>query len=195
MMKIIKTEAPAILSENWKKWSRKFAQNRAKNPSFTFQWVTYKGNRINELLLTELRNIQKEHCCYCDGFPVSATSVESIEHFRPKSKYPLLAYYWANLFYACSRCQSIKLENYEKSLLKPDAFDYDFHTYFLFNWATGEIEINTFTASLKQQDKARFTIELLDLNSKVLCKNRLREAKRYRSEDNVDDLSYRFMFL
>jgi uncharacterized protein (TIGR02646 family) len=194
MMKIIKTSAPDRLSKNWKKWSHKFAQNRAKNATFAFQWATHKGIRINELILPHLRNIQKDHCCYCDGYPVAAYSVESIEHFRPKSKYPLLAYYWGNLFYACSRCQNIKLEHYEKLLLKPDTIEYDFNTYFLFNSTSGEIEVNTFTTTLAQQQKAAFTLKLLDLNCKVLCKNRLREARGYRMEDNIADMSYRFIF-
>jgi hypothetical protein len=27
-----------------------------------------------------------EHCSYCDGHPLNATGIETVDHFRPKSR-------------------------------------------------------------------------------------------------------------
>jgi len=44
-------------------------------------------------------------CCYCEA-KVDAVSHRHIEHFRPESVYPRLAYRWSNLLFACERCNS-----------------------------------------------------------------------------------------
>lgn len=42
-------------------------------------------------------------CAYCESH-VTAVSWQNVEHFRPSSRYPALAYDWDNLLLACSRC-------------------------------------------------------------------------------------------
>jgi uncharacterized protein (TIGR02646 family) len=44
-------------------------------------------------------------CAYCESW-VAAVSYQHVEHFRPQSVYPLLAYEWTNLLFACERCNS-----------------------------------------------------------------------------------------
>jgi uncharacterized protein (TIGR02646 family) len=44
-------------------------------------------------------------CCYCEA-KVDAVSHRHVEHFRPQSIYPRLAYEWSNLLFACERCNS-----------------------------------------------------------------------------------------
>ncbi len=44
-------------------------------------------------------------CAYCES-RVKAVSYQHVEHFRPQSVYPLLAYEWTNLLLACERCNS-----------------------------------------------------------------------------------------
>lgn len=42
-------------------------------------------------------------CCYCEA-KVEHVSYRHVEHFRPQSVYPKLAYKWSNLLFACERC-------------------------------------------------------------------------------------------
>ena len=44
-------------------------------------------------------------CAYCEAW-VSHVAWQHVEHFRPASVYPALAYRWSNLLYACPRCNS-----------------------------------------------------------------------------------------
>jgi len=52
-----------------------------------------------------LRAMFGSRCAYCEG-EVDATSHLHVEHFRPQSRYPALAYEWDNLLLACGRCNS-----------------------------------------------------------------------------------------
>ena len=44
-------------------------------------------------------------CCYCEG-KVNVVSHQHVEHYRPQSIYPRLAYVWSNLLLACEQCNS-----------------------------------------------------------------------------------------
>ena len=75
----------------------------------------------------------QRHCAFCDG-PLGIESRETVEHFRPKSKFPELAFAWENLFPCCDVCQSHKGERFDLHLLKPDDDDYHFERYFVVNF-------------------------------------------------------------
>jgi hypothetical protein len=88
-----------------------------------------------------------------------------------------------------------KQEKYDKRLLKPDVTGYEFHRYFIVNQTTGEIKPNP-RASIEDQERAKITIEFYDLNRTVRKKARLLEwIKADLQTYNLDDLSYRFMFV
>ena len=94
-------------------------------------------------------------------------------------------------------CQSAKGEKYEPGLLKPDKDDYDFHKYFISNYATGEIKINP-SLTEKDRNKARTTIDLYGLNNEGRPQSRLRIYKRYKKltsknkDEEINDFPYRF---
>lgn len=44
-------------------------------------------------------------CAYCEA-EVDTVGWQHVEHFRPTSRYPALAYEWDNLLLACGRCNS-----------------------------------------------------------------------------------------
>jgi uncharacterized protein (TIGR02646 family) len=46
-------------------------------------------------------------CAYCET-EVRASGRQQIEHYRPQSIYPALAYRWENLLLACSECNSFQ---------------------------------------------------------------------------------------
>lgn len=126
MMKIVKTPAPDFLRKNYKKWGKRYKAKR-NNPakSNAFTWAIHKGTKANILLLPFLRIETNHHCSFCDGFPLETTG-ETIEHFRPKSVFPLISYVWANLFHCCKYCNESKGENPGRNLLKPDKLSYSF---------------------------------------------------------------------
>ncbi|MGB0932044.1 MAG: hypothetical protein ACPGVB_14765 [Chitinophagales bacterium] len=171
----------------------------SKNPKFKFQWKQIEGKRVNHKLLPDLKEMTTNHCSFCDGSPMGAMIKETIEHFRPKSKYPLLAYQWENLFLACHFCQE-KGDTFDEKLLKPDDVAYEFNRYFIFNFRTYEIEVRQ-DSGISEEDKerAKITLEIYKLNYTDRSKARQRTFKQYyntlEANRDVDDFSYRYMFL
>lgn len=141
----------------------------------------------------------QDHCSYCDAFPVEGVSAETIDHFRPKARYPLQVCFWSNLFYACTCCQGHKGEQFSPQLLHPDAPGYTFERYFIYDYATGDILINP-QATLPEQDRARWTIQVLGLNLSGRPKTRKRMVTRFLHlpaplQRERDELPYRFALL
>lgn len=59
----------------------------------------------HEQVRSTLREMFGPKCAYCEG-DVSALSPQHVEHYRPASRYPALAYEWENLLLACPHCNS-----------------------------------------------------------------------------------------
>lgn len=197
MMKIERPHAPDFLRRNYKKWGKRYKRKR-DNPrqSNDFNWATFQSQKVNQLLLPTLQEMTNCHCSFCDGFPLDALG-ETIEHFRSKSRYPLLSYFWGNLFYCCHHCQKSKGENPERLLLKPDAADYSFEKYFLFDYITGNIEINPALSSETEKAKAKNIIKLYGLNEYNRPKRRKDCLQRFlkTSDADVEDFPYRFILI
>jgi uncharacterized protein (TIGR02646 family) len=198
MIKFTRSAAPKCLKK-YKQWGREYA---AKQPP-RFYWHRHQNRSVHNILLEELEKLTANHCTFCDGYPLGAQSRQTIEHFRPKSKYPKLAYVWHNLFLCCDVCQNAKGENYDKKLLKPDAIGYEFNRYFKIKAKTGEIVINP-TASAHDQERAKITIEIYELNRFVRKSSRIKQLQlkymfKYRkrgiSNDELNNLAYRFLFI
>jgi uncharacterized protein (TIGR02646 family) len=141
MRKFQRVNQPAFLVDRWEAWGVDWERRRSKNPSAKFNWPQFKGKPLNELLLPPLKEQTQEHCSFCDSFPVSPPSDDTIEHFRPKSSFPREACRWENLYFCCRHCQR-KFEEFDEALLRPDADDYDFDQYFRWDYTQGTIEIN-----------------------------------------------------
>jgi uncharacterized protein (TIGR02646 family) len=56
-------------------------------------------------------------CAYCESL-INASRSQQVEHFKPKSLFPSLAYDWANYFLSCNGCNGAKLDKW------PEAGDY-----------------------------------------------------------------------
>ena len=56
-------------------------------------------------------------CAYCESL-INASRSQQVEHFKPKSLFPSLAYDWDNYFLACNGCNGAKLDKW------PEAGDY-----------------------------------------------------------------------
>jgi uncharacterized protein (TIGR02646 family) len=161
---------------------------RAADPSAEFWWP----KQVNQRLLPELLAMTQAHCAYCDGWPMDATGQPTIDHFRPKSRYPHLAFAWGNLFPSCDRCQGSngKGDEWNEALLKPDDLDYSFERYFVYDMVSGWLEPNP-AASAPDYERALVTIDLLGLNEGGRPALRKRVLRDYAA---FEERPYRFLF-
>ena len=149
-----------------------------------------EGERVNQKLLPQLKALTQDHCSFCDNYPVSPPSIDTIEHFRPKSKYPRVSYLWTNLYFCCMACQQ-KADEFDEAALQPDAESYDFDRYFRWDFTKGTLKVNE-RATQEDQRRAQVTIQLYRLNERHPSL-RIR-AQRFRAcspEMSSDDFAYR----
>lgn len=201
MRKFIRENSPDFLRSKWKAWGKSYTNNRKKNPGFSFQWPTHEGHKINTLLEPLLAKQTEVHCSFCDNFPIRSKE-DSIDHFKPKSK---SAYYeivcqWENLYYCCQNCQQYKRERYNQFLLRPDAENFSFETYFIYSYSSHKIDPNP-TLSENEKRKANTTIEIFGLNDYGHIAARRISLERYEGKKilgeniEVNDFPYRFTII
>jgi len=199
MRKMLKPPTPKWLKEKEDQWGEDFKQKKeewGKAPKGkklpTFHWRRNK-NRGYEEILKKLSTLTKHHCSFCDAFPMGSRIRSTVEHFRPKSEFPLEAYRWDNLFLCCDICQSEKLEKYDPILLKPDDKTYRFDLYFSIEPETGKLIPNPYK-EFKIQSRAKKTIELYGFNNNGKPEDRLMELNKFErdSEPIIDEYPYRF---
>lgn len=201
MYRFERIEAPVYLLDNWEIWGERYRLNREANPSFNFQWPTYEGQRLNVHLKPLLSRQTQDHCSYCDTFPIG-NNEESIDHFKPKTN-PLfynLVCNWENLYYSCDNCQGYKMVQFNESILRPDAPDFKFNSYFVFSFATYEIAPLP-TLSEADLEKAKETIRVFGLNDPKHITARRISLERYRlkkekgDEIFINDFPYRYIII
>jgi len=106
-------------------------------------------------------------CAYCES-PIAAESTGEVEHFKPKSLFPLLVYDWNNYFLACGGCNRAKLNRWPaggKEYARPDEGDPP--SWFLF-FEDGSVE------AVVQGEAGDLTIRDLKLNKAWLRRQRAR---------------------
>ncbi len=192
MRKIDRTPAPEWLKAKYKEWGKEWKRTYTETgQSREFRWHQHKNHGYADLV-EQLSTMTQNHCSFCDAYPMGARLKYTIEHFRPKTKYPLLAYTWANLFLCCYNCQE-KEEEFDRKLLKPDKDDYYFDDYFEIDWMTGELRPNR-VASQEKQERAKITIQLYRLNANGKPEDRLEELEKFLDSHNpeIDQWAYRF---
>ncbi len=178
MKKFNRSAEPAICTEHSEAWNAQWVARLKANSGAVFSWYHIDKKSAREHMLPALRAQSLGHCSFCDAFPVEGVSNETIEHFRPKSKFPEQAYSWANLYYCCDACQNAKREQWDDQLLHADAADYEFSRYFDFDFTTGAIRPNPLATEAEQQ-RAAVTVKLYGLDLPSRRRNRLDEARRY----------------
>lgn len=187
-----------IGNQNQVAWGLQYRDKRNNDEkSNTFSWATYKGQKVNQLIEDDLKNMTQNHCAFCDGFPVKQLG-STIEHFRPKTRFPELSHTWDNLFYCCNACQNSKQENFNENLLKPDVLGYDFTRFFICTF-DGEAILLSPNPRASDQDRlsAEITIRLYGLNDLERPEDRFRVWSQFRDliTQEVDDFRYRYLFL
>lgn len=200
MKRLLRPPAPEFLLHNADEWGKDFAAKRAADPSYKLQWRQIGRKKVHEIVREILaEKMTQYHCSYCDGgYQLGAAAQATIDHFRPKSLFPHEVYRWENLFVCCNVCQEKKLEQFEETLLKPDAGDFDTFRYFALNFKTGEIQVNN-QGDAADQICAETTIRILGLNDSPRPKMRLTELQKWESTSAhtriLDDFNYRFFLV
>ena len=190
MRKFRRLDAPAFLKENCEQWGATWKERHDANAGAQFHWHKIDHEAVNHKLLPLLMTQVQYHCSFCDHFPVNPPSNSTIEHFRPKTTFPLDAYRWENLYYCCDACQR-KGEDFDDALIRPDADTYSFDKYFRWDFTTGLLKVNE-QASPAHQHCAQVTIELYRLNEGHPSL-RLREQylRARATQMPLDDFAYR----
>jgi hypothetical protein len=178
-------------------WFLNYSRHQQAN---RFKWGMIAENgvniRLNSLLLDTLQIISSEHCYYCDRKQLRKGDVRpTIDHFYPKTKRLLKAFYWPNLFLACDSCQEYKSTLYTKYLLKFDDDEYNFSDYFYIDFTTGRV-LSRQDITPESRCKARVTLMILGINMDKRQESRLEELNSYLATDfgyrNIDNFSFRY---
>jgi uncharacterized protein (TIGR02646 family) len=116
-----------------------------------------------------LAKMTNDKCSYCEGGINSARSGQ-VEHFKPKSLFPSLAYDWDNYFLACGGCNGAKGNQWPaaEEYLRPDRKDPAKHIHF---------KIDGTVSARKTSREAGVTIEHFDLNRAWLVRRRKKHLK------------------
>jgi uncharacterized protein (TIGR02646 family) len=196
MRGFIRSEVPEFLVEKGSQWTEQWIALRQRNADAKFPWYQHEKKSVRDLLLPLLRNMTAGHCSFCDAFPLEGQSNEPIEHFRPKSVFPLLAYTWSNLYYCCEKCQSSKGEKWpdDVDVIAPDDPGYRWSDWFEFDYTNGQLRPNKFANELAQ-NRAAETIKLYGLGLAERARRRILELKKWNASDeqlrNIDEFAYR----
>ncbi len=192
MRKQTRPPEPQVLRDNAVHWNADWAAKVAANPGTSFYWHEHRRQSVRGLILPVLREMNQGHCSFCDCYPLEDRSKEPIEHFKPKKRYPEVAFTWANLYYTCEFCQGAKREKWDDSLLRPDDPDYSCDRYFDFDHTNGAMRANP-AAEAPDQRRADVTIALYDLDNPARRRQRrlALEDRRENPGKNIDLCSYR----
>ena len=103
-------------------------------------------------------------CAYCEG-PINALRASHVEHFKPKSLFPLLAYEWTNYFLGCPGCNGAKGAKWPErgGYLRPDRGDPSSHFVF---------EADGTARAARARSAADLMLTDFDLNRKWLVDRR-----------------------
>ena len=146
---------------------------------FTPGWVNYFrdgiGGRPNDFYWTQFRSIlggRTNNICWyrerqCVTGPEVGGQTPTVGHFRPLSRFPELAYIWANWNFSCRRCNASKGNQWpELGYINPCADDVAEHPqqYLDYDELTGDI-IPKSNIPAPAQRRAWDTIDDLGLNA------------------------------
>jgi uncharacterized protein (TIGR02646 family) len=114
-----------------------------------------------------LAAMSHQKCAYCET-PINAERSGQVEHFKPKSLFPLLAYEWDNYFLGCGGCNGAKSDKWPSGgigYVRPDEGD----PFSLFRF----LEDGTMEPA-DPAGAAKYTVDDLDLNREWICRLRAR---------------------
>ena len=153
-----------MLKVNKKSEPEEFTKYKSKNK--IINWDSFTAE-IKQVLKQYLLEEQENSCCpYCE-MEIHLNDSQ-IEHIKPKDKFPKLLADHDNLVACClesKRCGNSKANKWDELFINPvienpeDYFEYDIKTG----------EITPIFKEGNRYEKAKYTIDLLNLNDNRLC--------------------------
>ena len=173
-------------------WKKKYSISMR---STDFSWGSHVKQSNSVHIVNALKIITNDHCFYCDINRVRYGIVEpEIDHFCPKTKSPIKAYYYPNLYLSCGACNGYKSDYYRKKyLLNFDNPTYNFDDFYFIDYPTDTIKVRPdidYTARLK----ARYTLFVFGINKDARPSTRREELNLYNGmvAPVLNDFSYRY---
>lgn len=164
---------PSILIQNKDQWTEELKNNIVEYGEYekiplsikNSMWVHYRHQDIKEKLFAS----SHQKCAFCEAKPAESGNIE-VEHFKPKSLYPELAFEWDNFLPVCRKCNDSKSnhDTGKEPIVDPSSDDPE--TIFTYNF------INIVSKNDKNEIADR-TIEICDLNSERLYEARAKLLK------------------
>lgn len=174
---------PEILVENKQKWTEELLENIKKYKGFSniphsiknTMWMHYRHDDIKKKLFAS----SNQKCAFCESKPAESGNIE-VEHFKPKSIYPELAFEWDNLLPICRKCNDSKNDHDtgKKPIVNPCIEDPEkIFTYHFLNIIPKD----------EKNEVAERTIDVCNLNSERLYESRVKLMKALCSYEKVVD--------
>lgn len=156
MIKLERPNIPQILIDKGEDWTNALLAlvneygEYSKIPAVAKETIlkNYRHAQIKETLYPS----SNKKCAFCESFPEDSGNIE-VEHFHPKSLYPLEAFDWHNFLPCCRKCNSAKSDHDTKAspIINPYIDDPENHL---------DIDV----ISLKAKDKiGQMTIDVCQL--------------------------------
>ncbi len=176
---------------------------------FTQGWVDYFQNQTGErptdflwgIFRPVLGTRTNDICWYCERQcnvgAESGGSTPTVDHFRPLSRFPRLAYEWSNWIFSCQRCNHNKANKWpDLGYVDPCAADATERPdrYFDYDMLTGDIVPKRSLPSAAQR-RAWDTIDDLGLNNLDVKIHRLECIQEFWNGVTSQPFSYRQTFI
>lgn len=170
MIKINKHNSPQILIENNTAWTKALTDSISLYGSYDKIPCEQKSKLLSHY---RHKDIQKElfessfyKCAFCECKPGESGNIE-VEHFAPKSLYPMLSFDWNNFLPACRKCNESKsdFDTISAPIINPA--DVDPETLLTYNF----LRISPIKGT-SNEELAENTIEVCNLNSSRLYETR-----------------------
>jgi len=101
-----------------KAWTQNWLDKDCESAKWS--WPQYQGKKLNQHAREVMETWHYGKCAFCEArLPGKA----EIEHFRSKTRHPLAAFVWRNLFLICRNCNEAKGGENHEGCLKPDRED------------------------------------------------------------------------
>jgi uncharacterized protein (TIGR02646 family) len=128
-------------------------------------------NYKDPVIKDALRKSTSGKCMYCES-KFEGTSYSHVEHIKPKSKFPELAYLWDNLGFCCQICNTNKNDHYDDALPFINPYNENPKEHLVF-WGY-------FVSPKQGSERGEYTINKLQLNRPPLIESR---------KDRIDKLN------
>jgi uncharacterized protein (TIGR02646 family) len=138
------------------------------------QWNNFRRRNAGQAVWTALSNAFHTKCVFCER-----VNAKTLDHYRPKERYPKKMFRWNNLLLCCSDCNrakgcAIQFRDGVPLLLDPTKDEDDPLNFFAWDTATGALVA---LADPTRTHRAAHTIGQLELNDQPLQDERAEKLK------------------